>query len=82
MYAHNGADISSKISPASSDGQIFNWIETICVDHEVPVILVDGGGLASISIVEEFWKCLPFDIVDFNHIKPGAITWENDRVSL
>ena len=82
MHTHNSTNISSKIPPASRHGQVFNWVETICVDHEIPIVLVDGGSLTAIPVVEEFWEGLPFDIVDLAHVEPGTVTWENDRVGL
>jgi hypothetical protein len=53
MDAHNRTDVSGKISPAGSDGKVLYWVEAVGVDHEVPVVFVDGWGLASVSIVEE-----------------------------
>ena len=82
VHTHNRADISCQISPASSDRQIFYWIQTICVDHEISVVLVNSGRLASIPVVEEFWESFPFDSVDFVHVEPCAVAWENDRMCL
>lgn len=55
MYSHNGADISCKISSTGSDGEVFRWIEAICVDHEIAVILIDCWRFASVATIEEFW---------------------------
>ena len=78
MYPHDRANISSQISPASGNSQVFDWIKTVCVDHEVPIILVDCWSLASISIIEEFRQGFGFDFVYLAHVEPGAITREDD----
>ncbi len=74
MYTHDSTDISSKISPAGRYCQVFYWVKAICVDHEVPVIFVNGWRLAAIPVVEELWQCFPFNVVDLAHIKPCAVT--------
>ena len=73
MNPHNRTDISSQISPASSDREVFYRIETVRVDLKVSVVFVYSWGFASISVVEDLWEGLSFDIVDLVHVKPGAV---------
>ena len=75
MDSHNGADISCEVTPAGSDGEVFGGVETICVDHEVAVVLVDCRCFASIAAIEEFRQGLSFFFVNQAHVKPSAITW-------
>src|SRR5258708_4879970 len=82
MDSHNSANISSQIPSASSDGQVLYGVQPVGVDHEVAVVLVDGWSLASVSVVEELWQGLSFDIIDVVHVEPAAVTWENYRVCL
>lgn len=82
MYTHDSADITSEISPTSRNSQIFDRVEAIGINHEVPVVLVNSWSFASIPVVEKFWECLSFDVVDLVHIKPSAVTWKDDRVCL
>lgn len=82
VHPHNRADISSQISPAGSDRQIFYRVETVCIDHKVSIIFVYSWGLASISVIEELREGFSFDAVDLVHVEPGAITREDDRVCL
>jgi hypothetical protein len=79
---HDGADITSQVSSAGCDCQIFDGVKTICVDHEVAVVLVDSWRFASIPVVEEFGHGLAFYFMDGVHIKPGAVARKDDRVSL
>lgn len=53
MDSHNGANVSCKVTPAGSDGEVFRGIETICIDHEIAVVLVNCRGFASIAAIEE-----------------------------
>ena len=73
MDSHNGTDVASKISPASSDSEVFRWIEAVSVYHKIAVIFIDRWCLASVSAVEEFWKASLLSIVDDMHIEPSAI---------
>ena len=41
VHAHDSAYVSGEIPPACSDGEVFCRPETIRVDHEVPIILVN-----------------------------------------
>jgi hypothetical protein len=82
MYAHDCANISSKISAASSEGKILARIETVGIDHEVAIVLVNGWSLASVPVVEELWQSLALNVVDRVHIKPSAVTWEDNGVCL
>jgi len=71
--SHYSANISSKIAPASGDCEIFRWVETVGVDHEVAIVFVDGWCLASIATIEELWEAFLLCIVDGVHIEPGAV---------
>ena len=55
MDSHNGANISCKISSASSDSEVLGGVKAICVDHEVAVVLIDCRCFASVATIEELW---------------------------
>ena len=78
MNTHNCTNISSQVSPAGGNGQIFDWVKAIRVDHEVSVIFVDRWSFASVSVVEEFGEGLSFNIIDFVHVEPRTVTREDD----
>jgi hypothetical protein len=82
VHAHNGADISSQIPPAGSDGQVLGRVEAVGVDHEVAVVAVDGGGLAAVAAVEELGQSLALAVVDIAHVEPGRIAGDDGRVCL
>lgn len=73
VNAHDSANITSQIPSASRDSQILDGVKTICVDHEITIVLVDGRCFASVSVVEEFGHGLALDFVDNIHIEPGAV---------
>lgn len=52
MNSYNRANISSKVPSTGSTGQVFSWIQPICVNHEVSVRKVDLWCLASVASVE------------------------------
>lgn len=79
---HDGADITGEVATASGDGQVFDGVQSICVDHEITVVLVDGGGLASIPAVEELCESLSLDGVDGVHVKPRGVAGEDDGMGL
>ena len=80
--AHDGADISSQVPPAGSDGQVLGRVEAVGVDHEVAVIAVDGGRLAAVAAVEELGQSLALAVVDVAHVEPGRIAGDDGRVCL
>jgi len=80
--AHDGADISSQVPPAGSDGQVLGRVEAVGVDHEVAVVAVDGGRLAAVAAVEELWQGLALAVVDVAHVEPGRIAGDDGRVCL
>ena len=82
MNSHDGANISCKISSASSDSEVFRWIEPVGVDHEIPVIFIDRRRFTPVPIIEEFPHGLLFQCVDSMHIEPGRIAGEDDCVRL
>src|ERR1700709_2038692 len=82
VHSHNSTNISSQISAAGGNGQVFNRVEAICIDHEISVVLVHSWSLTSISVVEEFRKSFSFNAVNFMHVEPGTVTGEDDRVRL
>lgn len=82
MHAHDGAHVSSQIPSACGDCEVFGRVETICVDHKVTVITVDGWGLAAIATVEELGKGLALTVIDVAHVKPGCVAWNDGRVRL
>ena len=54
MHPHDPADIPRQIPPTSRHSEIFSWIQSIRVDHEISVILVYRRRLAAIPTREEF----------------------------
>lgn len=82
MNAHDCADISGKVATAGRDRKVLDGVESIGVDHEISVVLVDGGGLAAVPAIEEFGQRLLLYRVDDVHIKPGGIAGENNGMCL
>lgn len=82
MHSHDCADIAGQITPAGSDGQILYGIQSVRVDHKVSVVLVDGGRLAPVAIVEEFRERLALNAVDRIHVEPSAVAGQHNRVRL
>lgn len=82
VYAHDGADVTGKVSPTGSDGQVFDRAEAVGVDHEITVVLVDSRSLASVSVVEELGHGLTLDAVDGVHVEPGTVARQHDGMSL
>ena len=82
MHPHYSTDISSKISSTSGHSEIFRGIQTVCVNHEVTVVFINGRSLASIAAIEEFGKGPFLGFVDSVHVKPSAVAWKNDGMSL
>ena len=80
MDSHYGAYISSQISSTCSDRQVFLRIEAIGIYHEVAIILVDGGRLASVTVIEELGKSFLFDVGYLMHVEPGAVTRQDYRL--
>jgi hypothetical protein len=70
MNPHYSSHISSQIPPTSSHSQIFPRVESVGIDHKVPVILVNTWRLAPIPIREEFGERTTFDRVDEGQCEP------------
>jgi hypothetical protein len=70
MDPHDGSDIPSQIPPTGSHCQILPRVESVGIDHKVPVILVNTWRLAPIPIREEFGERTTFDRVDEGQCEP------------
>lgn len=82
MHTHNGANITSQVSAAGSDSEIFDRVQTVGVDHEIAVVFIHSRGFASVAVVEELGHGLALNLVDGIHVEPGRVARENDGVSL
>ena len=78
MYSHNSANVTGEVPPASCDCEIFGRIESIGIDHEIAIVLVDARRFAAIPTVEEFGDALHLCLMYCIHIKPGTIA-RNDH---
>lgn len=79
---HYCTHISRKIPSASGHCKVLRRIKPVCIDHEITIVLIDSWSLASVTTVKEFWKCSLFCFVDRVHVKPGAVAWKDDGMSL
>lgn len=82
VHTHNGANVSTQISPASRECQVLGWVQSVCVDHEIPRIFVSRRRLAAISAVEPLRKRFLLNLVDRVHVEPCAVTWQDDLMCL
>ena len=74
VNSHNGTDVPGKIPPTCRYREILCRVQTVCVDHEVTIVLVDRWSFAPVSAVKELWQSLSLKLVDVVHVEPGAIT--------
>lgn len=82
MDPHDCAHITSQVPSASRHREVLGRVQSVGVDHEIAVILIDSMRLASVAMVKEFWQSLDLGRVDIVHVKPGAIAGQDDGVSL
>lgn len=82
MNAHYGANVTSQVATTGCHGEIFNWVETVGVDHEIAIVFVNSRCFAPIPIVEKLCHSFTFDIMDAVHVKPGAVTRQDNSMSL
>ena len=82
MNTHNSAHITGKVATASSDGQVLNGVQSISVDHEVSVIFVGSGCLATVAAIEELGESFLLNGVDSVHVEPCGVAGEDDRMGL
>ena len=82
MDAHDGADISGKVATAGGNRKVLDGVESIGVNHEISIVLVDGGSLAAVSAIKELGQGFLLYRVDDVHIKPGGIAGENNGMCL
>lgn len=64
VHTHNGAHIASQIPSASGDCEVLCRVQSVSVDHEITVVLVDRRCLATVAVVEEFGKRLLLNVVN------------------
>jgi len=79
---HNGTNITRQVPSTGCNSEVLDWVQSVRVDHEVAVVLVDRWGLAPVPRVEELGKRLALDVMDGVHIEPGAVAGQDDRVCL
>lgn len=82
MDSHDGTDIPRQIPAAGRDGQILDGIQTVGIDHEIAVVLIDGRRLASVPAIKELGESLLLNRMDGVHVEPCRVTGEDDGVSL
>lgn len=82
MYTHDSTNVTSQVPPTRRNCEVFYWVETVGIDHEITIVFIDSRGLASISAVEELREGLLLDNVDVVHVEPCGIAREDDRVRL
>ena len=82
MNPHYSANIASKIPPARGDCKILRRIETIGVNHEIAIVLVDRRGLTPVPVVEEFRHSLFLEGMYSLHVEPCTIAGQDNGVSL
>lgn len=79
---HNRADISSEVSATSSDCEVFNGVQSVCVDHKISVVFISSRRLAAITAVEELCERLLLDRVDNVHVEPAGVAGEDNGMGL
>ena len=82
MNSHNRTDISCQIPTAGGDSKILDRIQTIGVDHEISVVFINSGGLASIPAIKELCEGLLLNWMNGVHVEPRGITREDDGMCL
>ncbi len=82
MDTHDSAHVPSKVTAASCDSKVLDWVQSVGVDHEISIILIDSGRLAAVPSVEELCQSLLLNRMDSVHIEPRRITWEDNGVCL
>lgn len=82
MHPHDRTYISRQVPPTSGNGEIFCWIETVRVDHEISVILVNLRCFTSVLPAEEFWQRFPLERMNGTQVEPCGIGRDNQRVGL
>jgi len=58
----NGADVSSQIPSAGRGREVFRWIQSVSVDHEVAIRHVHFWRLALVFAIEEFRQSSLLDL--------------------
>jgi hypothetical protein len=73
VHAHDSTYIASQVPSACGYCEVLCRVQSVCVDHEITVVLVDSGCLAAVAVVEELRKCLLLDVVNSRHVEPRAV---------
>jgi hypothetical protein len=82
VHPHDCTHISRQVPPTSGNGKILCRIETVRVDHEISVILVNLGRFTSVLPAEKFWQRLPLERMNGAQVEPCGIGRDNQRVGL
>jgi hypothetical protein len=82
VNSHDSTDISGQVASTGSDREVFHGTKVIGANHEVAVFLVDGWCFRPISRVEKLGESSPFYFVDFGHLEPGRVGWDDNLVCL
>lgn len=82
VHAHDSTHISSQVPSACSHCEVLCRVQSVCVDHEITVVLVDRRSLAPVAVVEELGKCLLLNVVNSRHVEPCAVGRQDDSVIL
>ena len=82
MHSHDRPDISRQVPPTRRHGQVFGRVESIGVDHEISIVLVDLGRLAPVLAAEEFGQGFTLKGVHGTQVEPCRIRRDDERVGL
>lgn len=82
MNPHDSANISGKVPATGRDSKILNGVQSIGVDHEIPIVLVNRRSLAAVPAIKEFRQSLLLDGVNDMHVEPSRITREDNGMCL
>lgn len=58
------------------------WIQSIRVDHKVPIGQIHFGGLALVLCVEKLGQCSTFNPVNGVIVEPGGVGRDDDAMRL
>ena len=82
MDTENSTNVTSQISSTGGESQVFFGLQSITINHEISPIFVHSRSLAPIPSIKELRERLALDGMDFCHIEPRAVGWNNNGMSL
>jgi hypothetical protein len=82
MHSHDRSHVSSQIPPTRRHRQVLGRVQSIRIDHEIPVILVDLRRLAPVLAAEKLGQRFSFESVDRTQVEPCRVRRDDERVGL